>query len=232
MKWWQQMQAELNFIDTIINKVSPILITFLIIFIGWKFLKFVWFEFKTLKYQKRLAQSGMHDIDKMDGLQFEAYLKAMLKELGYKSKVTTGSHDFGSDLIMKNNNKKIVIQAKRYGYKNHVSLDAVQQVFAAKTYYKADESAVITNSTFTKSAKELAKSCNVKTYDRYQLSELINKVNPTTKPDHIRKNVPAKERKCKSCGGTLVQRKSNTGNYFLGCNNFPDCKHTESIAKA
>lgn len=48
MKWWQQMQAELNFIDTIINKVSPILITFLIIFIGWKFLKFVWFEFKTL----------------------------------------------------------------------------------------------------------------------------------------------------------------------------------------
>ena len=53
MKWWQQMQAELNFIDTIINKVSPILITFLIIFIGWKFLKFVWFEFKTLVDRKK-----------------------------------------------------------------------------------------------------------------------------------------------------------------------------------
>lgn len=223
---------EEEIINVVLNNFIPVLITIFAVVIGWKILKYIWFKLKVLKYQKQLAQSGMYDIDKMDGFQFESYLKALLKELGYRSKVTTGSHDFGADLIMKNDNKKIVIQAKRYGYKNHVSLDAIQQVFAAKTYYKADESAVITNSMFTKSAKELAKSCNVKTYDRYQLSELINKVNPATKPDHIRKNVPAKERKCKSCGGKLVQRKSNTGNYFLGCNNFPDCKHTESIAKA
>lgn len=226
------MIEEVEILNTFTDKFFPIIILIFTIVFLWKFVKFLWFKIKVLKYQKKLAKSGMYDIDRMDGLQFESYLKALLKELGYKSKVTSGSHDFGADIIMKNNNKKIVIQAKRYGYKNHVSLDAVQQVFAAKTYYKADESAVITNSMFTKSAKELAKSCNVKIYDRYQLSELINKVNPATKPDDIRKNIPAKERKCKSCGGTLVQRKSNTGNYFLGCNNFPNCKHTESIAKA
>src|SRR5699024_6779501 len=101
--------------------------------------------------QKKLAKSGMYDIDRMDGLQFESYLKALLKELGYKSKVTSGSHDFGADIFMKNNRKKVVIQAKQYGYKNKVSLDAIKQIYTDKTYYNADQGVVITNSTFKKS---------------------------------------------------------------------------------
>src|SRR5699024_1099068 len=113
---------------------SWILLISLIIFIARK-------SYKVIKEKimlKKLAKSGINEIDKMDGLQFEVYLKALLKEIGYKSKVTTGSHDFGADLIMKKDGKKIVIQAKRYGFKNKVSLDAVQQIYAAKPYYNAN----------------------------------------------------------------------------------------------
>lgn len=225
------MIEEVEILNTFTNKFLPIIILIFAIIFLWKFVKFLWFKIKVLKYQKKLARSGMYDIDRMDGLQFETYLQALLKELGYKSKVTTGSHDFGADLIMKNNRKKIVIQAKRYGYKNKVSLDAIQQIYTAKTYYNADQAVVITNSTFTKSANELAKACNVKLYDRYKLTDMINKVKPQQTPKDIINTTTAKDRKCKSCGGRLIQRKSKTGNYFLGCNNYPHCTHTESIAK-
>lgn len=224
------MNKDIETLNVIIDKLFPVIIIIIAIVLSWKVIKFLWFKLKVIKYQKKLAQSGMPDIDKMDGLQFEVYLKALLQELGYKSKVTSGSHDFGADLVMKNNQKKIVIQAKRYGYKNKVSLDAIQQVYTAKTYYNADESVVITNSTFTKSASELAKVCNVKLYDRYKLTDLINKVKPKQTPKNIINSTPAKDRKCKSCGGNLVQRKSKKGYHFLGCNNYPNCTHTESIA--
>lgn len=225
------MDQNFDLFHYITDRLLPIFLIIIAFIMVWKIAKFVWFQFKVFQNKKQLAQAGMKDIDQMDGLQFESYLKVLLEKLGYKSKVTTGSHDFGADLIMKNDNKKIVIQAKRYGYKNHISLNAIQEVFTAQTYYKADESIVITNSMFTKSAKELAKACNVKLYNRYQLAELVNKIQPTITPNHIKEQIPAKERKCKVCGGTLIQRKSKTGNYFLGCSNFPECTHTESIAR-
>lgn len=180
---------------------------------------------------KKLAKSGMYDIDRMDGLQFEVYLKALLKELGYKSEVTKGSNDFGADLIMKKENKKVVIQAKRYGYKNKVGINAIQQVYAAKPYYKADECWIMTNSIFTKQAKELAEACNVKLFDRYKLAEFINKVNGNTTPDKIINTVSPETRKCPNCDGDLIKRTSKAGNHFMGCTNYPNCTHTEPIAK-
>ena len=130
--------------------------------------------------QKRLEvlmiQSGIKDIDKMNGYEFEQYLRALFKKLGYRPDLTKKSGDYGADLILEGKNK-IVIQAKRYGYKNRVSLDAVREVYASMAYYRANEGWVITNSFFTKQAKELAKACNVKLLDRYELQKFINQVN-------------------------------------------------------
>lgn len=179
---------------------------------------------------RKLAQSGIKDIDRMDGHQFEVYLKALLKELGYKSIVTGNSHDFGADLIVKKNGKKISIQAKRYKHKSRVRLDSIQQVYASKPFYKTNECWVITNSFFTKSAVKLAKACNVKLYDRYALATLINQSKATVKPNYILNTIKPEERKCPLCSGKLEQRQSKKGNLFMGCSNYPKCKHTESVA--
>ena len=42
---------------------------------------------------KRMAKFGMDYIDKMDGFQFEMYLKALFKKLGYKPIVTIKTGD-------------------------------------------------------------------------------------------------------------------------------------------
>ena len=166
----------------------------------------------------------------MDGLQFEFYLKALFKELGYKSEVTKGSNDFGADLIMKKDNEKIVIQAKRYKYKSNVSVDAVQQIYTAIPYYKADAGWIITNSFFTKSAEKLALVTNVKLLNRNKLVDFINEIQPSISPKEIKKTIPPRARKCPDCKSDLIVRRSKAGNEFFGCSNYPTCKHTESVA--
>ncbi|UOE63124.1 restriction endonuclease [Priestia filamentosa] len=178
---------------------------------------------------KRLARSGIQYIDQMDGFQFEFYLKALFQELGYKTQVTAQSGDFGADLIMKGQ-QKIVIQAKRYGRKNRVGISAIQQVYGAQAYYRADEAWVITNSSFTKSARALAEACNVQLFDRKALQELILEVNPSHTAEKVYQEVEPESCKCPMCGKSLVVRQGKT-NRFWGCSSFPQCRHTEAINK-
>lgn len=115
--------------------------------------------------QQKLKKSGILEVDKMNGKVFEEYLQVLLKNKGYKVNLTSVTGDYGADLVLlSNNDKKIVVQAKRY--KKKVGLKAVQEVVSAKNYYKADECWVITNNYFTTPAVNLALSNNVSLIDR------------------------------------------------------------------
>ncbi|KXY86244.1 restriction endonuclease [Bacillus sp. FSL W7-1294] len=186
-------------------------------------------KIREIRILKRMAKSGIHYIDKMDGFQFEVYLKALFRELGYRPEVTKRSCDYGVDVILKGKNR-IVIQAKRYGIKNRVGIRAVQEVYAGKAYYKADGAWIVTNSVFTKQAEELAKACQVKLIDRLGLQNLINKVNPEQKAEDVYQQIDPVERKCPVCKNQLVIRYSKkSDNKFFGCSHFPSCTHTEAI---
>lgn len=192
---------------------------------------YIYNKIRKIQVSRQLSSSGIRSIDKMDGFQFEVYLKALFKELGYKPEVTKKAGDFGVDVVLKGKNR-IVIQAKRYGEKNRVGISAVQEIFAGKTYYKANESWVITNSYFTKQAIELADACNVKLLDRMELQKLINRVNPRETAEYIYQTVKPAPRKCPKCGNDLVVRKAKqSGNKFLGCFKYPQCTHVEPINK-
>lgn len=184
---------------------------------------------RTRKQQQALLKADMPYIDKMDGRQFEIYLQILFRHLGYHLEVTKQSGDFGADLVMERD-EKIVVQAKRYGYKNRVSLSAVQEVYGAKAYYQANQAWVVTNSYFTKQAKELAAACGVKLVDRQGLQELIRAINPTFEAKEIYENVTPETRKCPTCGKQLVVRQGKTDRFF-GCSSFPACRHTEKINK-
>nr|WP_240516936.1 restriction endonuclease [Bacillus pseudomycoides] len=213
------------------NNIFYLVALLLVIYIVYRVFKWGIRKNQERIIMKKMSKSGIRFIDKMDGHQFEIYLKALFHELGYKSEVTKQSCDFGVDLVFKGKNR-IVIQAKRYGIKNRVGIKAVQEIYAGKTYYKGDEAWVITNSFYTKQAEELAKACNVKLINRLELLELINKVNPEQKAEDIYKDVEPKGRKCPLCKQELVVRTSKkNGEKFFGCSQFPSCKHTEPINK-
>lgn len=181
------------------------------------------------KRENKLAKSGIKDIDKMDGFQFEEYLKVLFKKLGYKSTVTKKSGDFGVDLLLRSEDRTIAVQAKRYGYGNKVSLKAVQEIYAGGTYYLADERWVVTNAFFTKSALELAKACNVRLVNRHELQELILKLKPEKTPREVRMEVSPEQKSCPKCKSKLILRTGKNSSEFYGCSNYPKCTYTASI---
>ncbi|WP_230200232.1 restriction endonuclease [Bacillus niameyensis] len=117
--------------------------------------------------QYKLKKSGILEVDKMSGGTFEEYLGVLLKSRGYHVRLTPKTGDFGADLVISKDKRKIIVQAKRY--KNKVGIKAVQEIASAKTHYQADECWVITNSFFTEPARKLATSNQVRLINRTEL---------------------------------------------------------------
>lgn len=184
--------------------------------------------FLRLQREEKLKRSGIRDIDKMDGIQFEHYLKLLLSSRGYKVEVTRASGDYGADLVLRKENKKIVVQAKRYA--KNVGISAIQEVVGSKAHYCADEAWVITNSDFTEAAINLARSNGVRLINREQLIEMILQMNPsnTPTPRQVLTEIKSEIKTCERCGSQMVLRKSATGQFY-GCSTFPKCRNTKTF---
>ncbi|MCT4782937.1 MULTISPECIES: restriction endonuclease [Exiguobacterium] len=123
-----------------------------------------------LVWRKRLTT--IDRIDRMDGREFELFLEDVFHALGYKVTVTPASRDFGADLLLETpDGWSIAVQAKRY--EKVVGLEAVQQVAAAVPYYGVNEGWVVTNSSYTDSAYELAAPNQVRLIARSELEQLL-----------------------------------------------------------
>ena len=96
----------------------------------------------------------------MTGLEYERHVARYLTGRGYHGvKVTKGSGDYGVDVIAHKHGKKYAVQCKLYS--GSVGLSAVQEAVAGKAMYNCDSAMVVTNSTFTKAAHELAEANGV-----------------------------------------------------------------------
>jgi restriction system protein len=91
--------------------------------------------------------------------EFEQACANLLNNFGWQAQKTKASGDQGADVIAHKDDVKIVIQCKLYG--QPVGNSAVQEAHAAKSHYDADIAAVVTNQTYTKSAKQLANTTGV-----------------------------------------------------------------------
>jgi len=183
---------------------------------------------RRMKQVERLKKSGIADIDKMDGRQFEHYLGHLFKSHGYSVNVTKAAGDYGADLVISKEGKKIVVQAKRYS--KNVGLKAVQEAHAAVNHYGAVEAWVVTNSGFTEQAVTLARSNKVKLLSRNDLIEMILKMNPgaAPSPKQVIETLPKEEMSCDRCGNTMVIRNGSRGKFY-GCSNFPKCRNVKVV---
>jgi HJR/Mrr/RecB family endonuclease len=111
------------------------------------------------------------DYTTMSGVEFEVYLIGLLNHLGFTDiRSTSATNDQGADLLSKKEGRTFVIQAKRYA--SPVGNSAVQEVVSALHFYSGDEGWVVTNSTFTRSAKELAQKTGIRLIDGHELARL------------------------------------------------------------
>lgn len=129
---------------------------------------------QNLGSQKRVdspREADMGDFRNLNGHAFEEYAQKLFGLLGYTVVRTALTGDQGADLIISKDETKTVVQAKKYT--GSVSNKAIQEVVAAKSYYKAEKAVVVTNSSFTKGAIELALANNVELWDGEKLENIV-----------------------------------------------------------
>lgn len=125
------------------------------------------------------------------GYEFETHVLNCLTNQGIDIKQTTLSCDQGADLIAIIHQKKIVIQCKNYEEK--VSNSAIQEIFAAKSYYDADIAVVVTNNYFTDSAKKLALKCGVILVSKDNIGIFLNNATAFLKLENENNHSSSKE---------------------------------------
>jgi restriction system protein len=106
----------------------------------------------------------------MPPLAFEAHCAMVLSVAGWQATTTQATGDQGADVVAEKNGYRVVLQAKLLT--DPIGNKAVQEAYAAKSHYSATAAAVVTNSGFTASARQLAHSTGVLLLHHRDLPEL------------------------------------------------------------
>ena len=112
------------------------------------------------------------ELDQMEGHDFEYFCADLLEKRGYKDvEVTTGSRDYGIDILAQKEGITFAIQCKCYS--TPVGVKAVQEAYAGRDYYDCMVGVVLTNQQFTAPAVEAAKKLKILLWDRTYLEGMM-----------------------------------------------------------
>ncbi len=117
--------------------------------------------------RRRYLRSPLCAVDGMSGREFEDFLSAYFRSLGYRVEATPASNDYGVDLLCRDREECIAVQAKRYS--GTVGVHAVQELLSGMAYYQTEQGLVVTNAYFSRQARELAEKGGVTLWDRDDL---------------------------------------------------------------
>lgn len=123
----------------------------------------------------RFRDLQMEQVDAMAGDEFEQFCAYLLRRNGYKRiQVTRASGDQGIDIIARKKGTLVGFQCKRYT--GFVGNKAVQEAWTGHNFYQCDAAAVMTNSEFSDSAKEVAEELGVRLIDRARLRRMMRRL--------------------------------------------------------
>ena len=114
--------------------------------------------------------SGQAAVDEMAGVDFEHYVAAVLRGVGYTVEVTKASGDFGVDLIATKEGVRTAVQCKRQA--RAVNGSAIQQVVAGAAVHDCTATMVVSNHRYTPAAAHLAEVHGCVLVDRVRLARL------------------------------------------------------------
>lgn len=161
-------------------------------------------KLKQSAWQEYYSFESAVDMDTMTGIQFEKLVGKLYNRLGYSVQFTSTNNDQGTDIIASKGDKKISVQVKRY--KSKVGNAAVQQAIAGAQFHSCTHTSVITNSSFTKSALELARRSSTEMIDGKKLIELFKKTSEETEKPFVHAKFGSLKSKLKTFSPLLSQR--------------------------
>ncbi len=138
--------------------------------------------FLFVRRRRKKGLLDIDDIDLLDGADFEKICAAVLLANGFENiRQTKASGDFGVDILAERGGVLYGVQCKRYN--RRLDSRPVQEISAGIGYYECDAGAVMTNSTFTAHARELAEAVGIELWNRDILAEWLKKMNDIEKTE-------------------------------------------------
>ena len=111
--------------------------------------------------------------DRLTGPQFEQWVAGLMRRTGFtRVEVSGGAGDLGADVLaLAPSGRLVVVQCKRYQVGRQVGSAEVQKLAGtARTIHGAEIAAIVTTSSFTRPARELAAVLGVGLVDRDALA--------------------------------------------------------------
>lgn len=130
-----------------------------------------------MDFEREEVLSNLRQIDEYN---FEEFIAKLWNRYGWETEVTAGSNDRGIDVIAEKHRpfeQKHLIQVKRWGSGNKVGGPEIQQYSSLLRRGEGiDAVVVVTTSSFSHQAKELASDLNVKLVDGFDLYDVLSEI--------------------------------------------------------
>lgn len=127
-----------------------------------------------LAISEGVGQAEDVDLSNIDGVGFEHHCAEILCKAGWDARVTRSSFDQGVDIVAIRDGVKWVFQCKKYS--QPVGNSAVQEVIAGRIFERASFAVVVSNNSYTQSARQLANAADVYLIHFSELSSLSEKL--------------------------------------------------------
>lgn len=128
-----------------------------------------------LAFRSRRRRRASHEMDDMEGHEFEYYCAELLENSGFDQvEVTKKSGDYGVDILAEKDGVTYAIQCKCYH--SPIGIKAVQEAYAGRDYYDRMVGAVMTNQYFTSAAAEAAGKLKILLWDRGYMESMMEEV--------------------------------------------------------
>jgi len=209
------------------------------------------------KRKDMVAQTRtIEDLRRLSWREFELLVGEAYRKRGYDVSEGRGNApDGGIDLdVRAPNGQRVLIQCKHWKSAK-IGVKIVREALGVLHKVRAAKAVVVGTGTFTQEAQRFAEGEPVELIDGAELikqlaetdSTAVAQENPTAIPQVALDNEPENhgpspneafmpppsQIKCPKCGGDMVKRTArrgpNAGEEFLGCGNFPKCRHTQTI---
>ena len=135
-----------------------------------------WGTPKQIKKWKEIEIGLNNNFANLTGYQFEELIAELFARMGYKTKVTPKSGDYGVDVIAMDKEDIIAIQCKKLKDGINVSNRDIQRARGSMDFYDANKCIIITNQDFTIQAKEQARRTkNTEIWNKHILHQMVRR---------------------------------------------------------
>lgn len=208
-----------------------------------------WWAIRTIR-ARTAAGKTVEQLQALTPDQFEEWVAARFRGLGYSVKVTGLSGDHGVDLVVEKPGETGVVQCKNYKAWS-VGEPVLRDLYGAMHDFKAAKAYLVTTGRLTAAAANWLNGKPIEVWDGERLAAMSSQVAPKlaaaagTPPGPqvgtvgVDCPVPAAvEAKttgpvCPQCGSALVERRNRrSGEAFLACPRYPKCRHTQPLRPA